>query len=204
MPESPEEIHARVVAAVGENGRLPMPPVTEWEMFPWELVDGVLQPKVVRPPVEVEGPRAGLGGEGCGICAGTDATRIWEGPSFHVARRERPDGFPLTLFINANEHLDFPELDDDQAAEYGRLSVWLTRIIEALPHVGRVYVERWGDGAEHMHAWVIARPARLPGIVGSMSVEWAEMLPPVDEQVWLADCAAVAHKLANHEGKALV
>ena len=34
MPESPEELYARVVAQVGEGGRLPIPPVEEWDMFP--------------------------------------------------------------------------------------------------------------------------------------------------------------------------
>jgi len=204
MPESPEEIHARVVAAVGENGRLSMPPVAEWETFPWELVDGEMRPKAVRAPLESEAPRHGTGGDDCGICEGTTRTvRIWEGAGFHVSRREEPDGFPLTLFLNANEHLDFPELSDEQAADFGRISVRLTRIVEGLPHVGRVHACRWGDGSEHMHAWFIARPARLPGILGSLAVEWAAILPPVDREVWLADCAAVAHKLANHEGTAL-
>lgn len=35
ISESPEEIYARVVAAVGGNGRLPMPLAVEWnEMLP--------------------------------------------------------------------------------------------------------------------------------------------------------------------------
>ena len=64
MPESPEEIHARVVAAAGDDGRLPMPPVEEWDIFPWELVDGELRPKVVRPPYDGPEPaRAGADGD---------------------------------------------------------------------------------------------------------------------------------------------
>ena len=31
-----------------------MPPVTDWDMFPWEVVDGELQPKVLPAPVEAE------------------------------------------------------------------------------------------------------------------------------------------------------
>lgn len=205
MPESPEEIHARVVAAVGESGRLPMPDLAAEDAFPWEVVDGVLVPKVLPAPVEFEAPRAGLGDAGCGICEGSsEAVRIWEGDAFHVARPTRPSGFPLTLFLNADEHLDLPELDDEQAAEFGRITVWLTRIIEGLPHVGRVHVNRWGDGTEHLHTWFVARPARLPGVRGWLAAAWAYALPPVDEDVWLADCAAVAHKLANHAGRALI
>jgi len=205
MPESPEEIHARVVAAVGEDGRLPMPPVAEWDIFPWEVVDGALQPKVVRAPLDAEPARAGAGGTDCQLCGGDgDAVRIWENASFHVKRPQAPTGLPLVLWLNANEHLDYTDMDDELAAEFGRVSVWLARIMSNLPHIGRVHVCRWGDSSEHLHSWFIARPARLPGILGSMAVEWNEMLPPGPEDVWLADVATVAAKLATHGGRALV
>ena len=68
MPESAEEVYARVVAAVGEGGRLPMPPVGEWSIFPWEMVDGELKPKVLQPPGE-EPPRWGEAPDKpCGPC----------------------------------------------------------------------------------------------------------------------------------------
>lgn len=205
MPQSPEEIHARVVEAAGEDGRLPMPPVTDRDIFPWEVVDGALQPKVLRAPLDQEEPRSGTGGADCSLCTGEgDGVRIWESRSFHVMRPGKPSGLPLVLWLNANEHLDFTDLGDAEAAEYGRVSVWLTRIMSNLPHVGRVHVCRWGDGSEHMHAWFLARPARLPGVRGSMAVEWNEMLPPAPEDVWLADVATVAKKLATHDGRALV
>lgn len=205
MPESPEELHARVVAAVGEEGRMPMPPVGDWDIFPWEVVGGALLPKVLHAPVEAEEPRSGEGGEGCHLCTGTaDGVRIWESWNFHVMRPAQPQGLPLVLWLNANEHLDFDNLSDDLASEFGRISVWLTRIIENLPHIGRVHLSRWGDGAEHMHTWFLARPARFPGIKGSLAFEWNDVLPPAPEDVWLADVATVAAKLATHDGRALV
>jgi len=205
MAESAEELHARVVAQVGEEGRLPMPPVHEWEMFPWELVDGQLVPKVVRAPLPEEPDRAGAGGVGCRLCDGSgDGVRIWESWQFHLMRPARPTGLPLVLWLNLNDHGDFTELSDEQAAEWGLLSVWLARIMSNLPGIGRVHVNRWGDGSEHMHAWFVARPERIPGIVGSLAVEWDEMLPPGPEDVWLEDCTKVATKLANHAGRALL
>lgn len=205
MAESAEELHARIVAKVGEDGRLPMPPVHEWEMFPWELVDGQLVPKVVRAPLTEEPPRAGAGGVDCFLCDGSgEAVRIWESWDFHLTRPARPTGMPLVLWLNANDHADFNELTDRQAAEWGQLSVWLTRIIGNLPGIGRVHVNRWGDGAEHMHTWFIARPERIPGIVGSLAMEWDQMLPPPPEDVWLEDYRNVATKLAHHGGRALV
>jgi hypothetical protein len=205
MPESPEDLYARVVAQVGVEGRLPMPPVHEWDMFPWELVDGTLQPKVLRPPLEVEPARSGVGGEDCHICEGRgDGVRIWESWNFHVLRPARPSGLPLVLWLNANEHLDYTDLSDQLAAEFGRTSVWLARIMSNLPHIGRVHVNRWGDGSEHLHSWFLARHERLPGIIGSLAVEWNDTLPPAPEDVWLADCRSVARKLAFHDGRALV
>jgi len=205
MPESPEDLYARIVAQVGEDGRLPMSPVAEWDVFPWEVVDGELVPKVVPPPLEVEVPRAGdPGGEPCGTCAGHGAeTRIWENDRWTLRPFHR-GGMPLVLFLEPREHLDLDDLDDDLAAEYGRLSVWLCRIISNLPYVGRVHVFRVGDGGAHLHVWFVARPERMAGILGSMAMEWDEMLPPPPEEVWRADLRAVAGRLATHDGVALV
>lgn len=205
MAESAEELYARISAAVGEDGRVPMPPVHEWDTFPWEMVDGRLVPKVVRPPLPAEQPREGAGGTDCRLCeGGGDGVRIWESWNFHVMRPAVPSGFPLVLWLNANEHYDFHEMGDEQAAEFGQLSVWLTRIMSHLRGVGRVHVNRWGDGSEHMHVWFMARPERIPGVLGSMALEWDSMLPPVPEDLWLADARTVATKLAYHGGRSLV
>lgn len=206
MPESPEELHARVVAAVGEDGRLPMPPVHEWEIFPWELVDGTLQPKVLPPPlVGPEPPRAGHDGADCFSCAGDgDATRVWENQRWKLTHPLEPSGLPLVLWLSSREHMDYADMGDDLAGEYGRISTWLCRIMERLPHVGRVHVNRWGDGSEHLHVWFVARPERFPMIKGSLAVEWNEMLPAAPEETWRADIKEVARKLATHDGRALV
>lgn len=206
MPESAEEIYARVVAAVGEHGRLPMPPVEEWDMFPWEVVDGALVPKVLAAPVaDAEPPRAGAGGVGCLNCEGEgDAVRVWENDRWKLAHPPSPAGLPLVLWLSSKQHLDYPDMSDELAAEYGRISVWLCRIMSNLPHIGRVHVCRWGDGSEHLHVWFIARTARLPHVTGSMAVEWNEILPPVPEDIWRADIRTVATKLANHDGFSLL
>lgn len=206
MPESAEQVYARVVELVGEKGRLPMPPVHEWDMFPWELVDGELKPKIVLPPyAESEPPRAGVDGVDCGLCEdGALGIKIWENWNFNVRRPAAPKGMPLVLWLNANDHLDYPDMSDDLASEYGRITVWLCRIMERLPNIGRVHVCRWGDGSEHLHSWFIARTARLPNIKGSLAAEWDEMLPPAPADIWEADVATVARKLATHDGRPLV
>lgn len=204
MPESPEDLYARVVAEVGESGRLPMSPVAEWDVFPWEVVGGALVPKVLRPPLDAEPPRNGdPGGDPCSTCADDGARRVWENERWTVKTMRRA-GLPLILMLEPREHLDYTDLDDELAAESGRLSVWLTRIMSNLPHIGRVHVMRIGDGGAHLHVWHVARPARMPGILGSMAIEWDEMLPPPPEEVWSADLRTVAQRLATHDGRALV
>jgi hypothetical protein len=205
MPESPEDLYARVVAQVGADGRLPMSPVAQWDVFPWEVVDGALVPKVLAAPLAAEAPRAGdPGGTPCGTCAsaGSDA-RIWENDRWIVKTMPR-SGMPLVLMLETKEHLDYTDLDDDLAAEYGRLSVWLCRIMTNLAHIGRVHTMRIGDGGSHLHIWHVARPERMPGILGSLAQEWDEMLPPPPEDIWRADLKAVADRLATHDGLSLV
>ena len=129
---------------------------------------------------------------------------IWRNERWWVTSTDRPGGLPLVLTLHPVEHLDFSDLDDDLAAEYGKVSNWLHRIMANLPNIGRVHVCKWGDGGSHMHVWFIARTARMPNILGSLAIEWNDMLPPVPEDVWRADLHEVARKLATHDGKALV
>ncbi len=201
MPESAEQLYARVLAAVDEDGRLPMPPVVDWEIFPWE---GELRPKVLRPPVPAEEPRRGEGGRPCFCEERGFADAIWRNERWVVTAPEKPGGLPLMLSLQPVEHMDFSDMDDDLASEYGRVTNWLHRIMGRLPDVGRVHVCKWGDGGAHMHVWFIARPARFPQILGSMAVEWNDMLPPVPEPIWRADLKHVADRMATHDGEALV
>ena len=53
MPETPEELFARV-----QREGLRMPPVEEWETWPFE---GEVRPRALQPPVDVEAPRVGEG-----------------------------------------------------------------------------------------------------------------------------------------------
>jgi diadenosine tetraphosphate (Ap4A) HIT family hydrolase len=206
MPQSPEEIYAAVVAQVGAEGRLPMPPVATWDIFPWEEVDGTWLPKVIRPPMAAEEPRRGeTGGNPCGCEDGSDPPNsIWRNDRWVVSSKDKPSGLPVVLFLHSREHLDMTDLDDDMAAELGQVTNWLHRIMSHLPHIGRVHVCKWGDGGSHLHVWFLARPARLPNLLGSMVVEWDEMLPPPPEEVWRADLKHVADRLATHDGFALI
>lgn len=198
MAESPEDLYARVVAEADDAGRLPLPPVASWSIFPF---DGDIAVRPLEPPAAEERPREGAGGEGCSRCADPMRNVIWENERWTVCSLEAPTGMPLVLFLMPKEHLDYTDLDDDMAAECGRISVWLTRILEGLDGIGGSHVYKIGDGAEHLHLWFMTRPARMLQIRGSAVPEWDDILPPVPEEIWRADLAEVARRLATHEGR---
>ncbi|MEJ7831997.1 MAG: hypothetical protein WKF79_03720 [Nocardioides sp.] len=203
MPESAEEVYARVVAAVGTDGRLPMPPQGDWDIFPWEVTDGKIVPRVLQPPSDEPVRWGEAEDRPCGACAGFDPERIvWEDDQWVLTHGGAPSGLPIVVVLHPREHLDLDNLDDDLASQLGRVSVRLARIIENLPHIGRVHVSRWGDGGAHLHVWFIARTARLTNVLGSPAIDWDEILPPGPEDVWRADLHLVADKLANWGGHA--
>jgi hypothetical protein len=54
---------------------------------------------------------------------------------------------------------------------------------------------RFGEGGEHLHWWFMARPARLPQLIGSFAAIWDDILPPAPEEQWRADLQALAAAL---------
>jgi diadenosine tetraphosphate (Ap4A) HIT family hydrolase len=197
MPESPEDLYARVMAAADDEGRLPLPPVTTWDIFPW---DGDLSVRPLRPPLPAEAPREGAGGSPCWKCTDPGRDVIWENERWTVSSTPAPTGLPLVLFLMSKEHLDYADLDDELAGECGRISVRLARIMERLEGIGRTHVMKVGDGFEHLHLWFFARPAGFEQVRGSSITEWDDVLPPVPEDIWRADLATVARHLATHDG----
>ena len=186
MPESPEELYARV------SGSLRMPPVEEWETFPF---DGDMRPRPLGPPAEADTPRRGEGGVGCDRCTSPDDEFFWTNERWRL-QALGPTGLPFVALLEPREHYAEPgDLPLELAAELGVLQGRIERAISELDHIGRVHVCRYGDGEEHLHWWFIARPARLPQLVGSFIAIWDDILPPVPEEIWRADVAAVAEAL---------
>ena len=65
------------------------------------------------------------------------------------------------------------------------------RAVRSVGEIGRVHVCKWGDGGEHLHWWFMARPARIPQLIGSFAAIWDDILPPVPEEIWRENLAAV-------------
>jgi diadenosine tetraphosphate (Ap4A) HIT family hydrolase len=186
VPETPEELYERAA------GALRMPPVHEWETFPF---DGDMRPRALEPPVEAERPRFGEGGVECRRCAAADEEYLWVGERWRVLGLG-PTGLPAVVMLEPRAHHAEPgDLPDELAAEQGLMLGRVERAVRAIGDIGRVHVCRWGDGSEHLHWWFMARPARIAQLVGSFAAVWDDILPPLPEEIWRANMQIVAREL---------
>jgi hypothetical protein len=187
VPETPEQLWERA------HDALRTPPVEEWETWPFE---GEVRPRPLAPPEAEERARHGTGGAGCRRCTARDDEFLWTNERWRL-RALGPTGLPAVLILEPRAHYDIGDLPDDHVAELGPLLVRVQRAAAAIPDVGNVHVCRWGDGSEHLHWWFLARPARLPQLIGSFAAIWDDILPPVPENVWRENMALVAAALTR-------
>ncbi|MFE7560516.1 hypothetical protein [Kitasatospora sp. NPDC057500] len=76
------------------------------------------------------------------------------------------------------------------------------RAILALGGIGRVHLNRWGDGAAHLHLWLIARPAGQRQLLGSTLPLWMDVLPPLPDALRADTLRRIAATLATGGGTA--
>ena len=102
------------------------------------------------------------------------------------------------VLLEPREHHSEPgDLSPALAAESGILIARIERAVRSIEGVGRVHVCRWGDGSEHMHWWFMARPARIPQLIGSFAAIWDDVLPPVPEETWRANLDHIRRNLED-------
>ena len=196
MPETPEEMYRRALAAAGADGRLPVPPVHDWDTFPF---DGALRVRELAAPAD-EPPRLGEDPAACWRCERGDDEMLWYDERWRLSAPGRPSGLPVVVILESREHRDLPDLPDELAAELGLLIVRVERAVRRVGGIERVHVGRWGEGSAHLHVWFLARPARLLQLRSSFAAIWDDILPPVPDDVWRDNLALVAAALAEGGG----
>ncbi|WP_091552586.1 hypothetical protein [Micromonospora pattaloongensis] len=177
-----------------------VPDFTKWPSFPFE---GELRVKQLDDPVAVEPPRKGEDSADCSACAAPDEAYIWVSDRWRVRAMDRPTGLPMVLILESRSHLDLGDLPNLLAAELGVMTVRLERAIRSLDGVARVHVNRWGDGAAHLHVWFLARPRGRLQLRGTFLSLWDDILPPIPESQWRENLALVAAWLAEFGGRPL-
>jgi hypothetical protein len=178
-----------------------LPELAKWPIFPFE---GDIRVKPVLPLGDRDPVRSGEpGGAACQACAQSDDDQIWVDDNWRV-HTAQPTGVPLLLFLEPRAHVDMDGLDETLAAELGQMIVRVDRAMQKVEGVGRVYVNRWGDGAMHLHLWFYARPFGTRQMFGPHLPFWAGIVPPTPADVWNRNAAVVAAELAKHGGRAIL
>lgn len=185
---------------LGLVSRTSPPSFTTWPSFPFE---GEFRVKQLEEPVAVEPPRRGEDASECAKCKAPDEAYIWVNENWRVRSMDRPSGLPMVLILESRSHLDLGDLPNMLAAELGVMTVRLERAIRSLEGVARVHVNRWGDGAAHLHVWFMARPYGRLQLRGTFLTMWEEILPPLPEEKWQENLALIAAWLAEFGGEPL-
>lgn len=196
MALTPDEFHQHALAAADHENRLPLSRMTGWDISPFEQ-DG-LRVSALRPPVVPEPPRHGEDPADCGICGDRDKG-IWFNERWRLDRVPGV-GVPLVLMLYPRDHYDLADLPDEMAAEMGLLGTRIVRHMQAVPHVSRAHMYRFGDGAAHLHLWFFARPEGQAQLFGSWLVAWDDLLPEYPAGPAVVDAARVADALLASSG----
>ena len=171
-----------------------MPPVEEWEEFPF---DGQMTPRALLPPVAREELRSGEGGVDCRSCAKPDDAYLWTDARWRLLPAN-PNGLPVVVLLEPRAHYSEPgDVPEDLAMEMGSMLARVERAVRSAGEIGRVHVCRWGDGSEHLHWWFMARPARIPQLIGSFAAIWDDILPPTPDDVWMANLELVRRAMTE-------
>lgn len=177
-----------------------VPDFARWPSFPFE---GEFRVKQLDEPVAVEPPRKGEDSGECHSCSAPDDAYIWVSERWRVRAMDRPTGLPMVLILESRSHLDLGDLPNLLAAELGVMTVRLERAVRSLDGVARVHVNRWGDGAAHLHLWFLARPYGRLQLRGTFLSLWDDILPPIPEPQWRENLALIAAWLAEFGGRPL-
>jgi diadenosine tetraphosphate (Ap4A) HIT family hydrolase len=183
---------------IGE--RVSTAPLTGNDLWPF---DADLETAPLDEPQIPEPPRAGAGGIDCSSCRRTPGFDAWQDEHWALGIPEQPSGLPILAVLISQPHHDLEDLPPDLAAELGPMIQRVSRAIGSLEDVGRVHVNRWGDGSEHFHVWFLARPKGMWQLRGALLAAWDDLLPKVPQDEWDENRRRVAAALAAEGGDAL-
>jgi hypothetical protein len=167
---------ARVAAP---DGRLRVGTMQAWGNIPY---DGDVR---MRPLGDVELPepaREGADADSCSACARDDESFLWTDADWRLSSATQGNSLPLFL-LGTRAHHDLDELPPSLQSALGPMMIRVERAIASIDGVARVHIDRWGDGAHHLHLFFYARPAGLPQLKGLFMPSWMDALPPPPDDV---------------------
>lgn len=184
---------------IGE--RLPLDDMVNDALFPLE---GEITTKPLEEPRLPEPSRFGVDAADCWGCRDEQPDMIWEDAFWRVMVEPQPHGLPMVAVLMPKAHHDLDDLPPELASQLGPMIQRVARAIGGLDGIGRVHVNRWGDGSFHFHVWFLARPRGMWQMRGAMLAIWDDILPRVPAEEWAENRRRVAQALAVEGGTARI
>jgi diadenosine tetraphosphate (Ap4A) HIT family hydrolase len=149
----------------------------------WFPFAGDITVKPLEDPVVPEPQRHGEDSATCGACARADDSYVWTDTNWRLTA-ENPSQLRGVVLLETREHFDtIAELPRNLLAELGPVMSRVEQACLDIGDVGRVHVNRWGDGSAHFHLWFIPRPLGALQLRGSMLPMWLDLMPDLDDSV---------------------
>ena len=175
---------------------------------PWVGVEEGLVPlHTLGEPVIPEPSRYGEGDKpDCDACQQQDG-HPREVYSDHLWRVMVLEGraFAGTCMLKPKRHADgVAGLNAEELATFGPMVAKISQALMDRPEggpgfgdgrVGRVHGHLWNDGGAHLHMWFFPRPLGYLDLLGSVLVEWEEVLPPASNEQILAAAVDLRSRL---------
>jgi diadenosine tetraphosphate (Ap4A) HIT family hydrolase len=191
---------SRRTDGVGDDGVvLTIEEIVAQEIFPFT---GDLQVKPLEPRVIPEPPRHDTDPAECGSCSRPDSEFIWTDERWRV-QALLPTPVPGVVLLHTRAHHDsFTDMSPDLLGQMGPMIARMERAVESIGEVGRVHLNRWGDGGAHFHLWFIPRPLGALQLRGSCLPMWFDVLPDLDGEASEAPLGMIAEALSTDGGTA--
>ncbi|MEV8093058.1 hypothetical protein [Kitasatospora sp. NPDC085879] len=185
---------------IGEEIPFPSEGMPGWDIFPFE---GDIKVRELKAPELPEPPRDGDGGPAdCSQCARPDEDFLWTDEHWRLSAPDEPAAVPAVVLLQPREHHDLADLPPARAAELGPMLQRVERALLSLGGISRVHHNKWGDGAAHLHFWLLARPAGMMQLRGSCLPVWDDLLPKVPADEWRETGRRIAAAMAADGGTA--
>lgn len=203
----PSASYASTPARSGYHDRLPIgtslsaAPLLESPLFGFE---GDVRMRPLEPMLVPELPRQGeRDAAECFHCTVGFAEAIWRDDLWHVGHLPRT-GLPFFAGLAPNAHVRLDQLAGDQLTTFGDVVQRLAAAVRSVDGVARTHFSRWGDGSAHFHLHFLARPVGMMQGRGAMLAFWADVLPPLPDDLLAANARTVAAAMAEGGGESLV
>jgi diadenosine tetraphosphate (Ap4A) HIT family hydrolase len=172
--------------------------VFDESIFPFttDLTVKPLDPRVIPEP-----PRVGEGGVDCPSCTQPDTKYIWVDDDWRL-RPFTPTPLRGLVLLETRAHVDsFADMPSPLLGDLGPLVARIERAILGIGDVGRVHVDRIGDGGAHFHLWFLPRPLGALQLRGSPLTLWLDVLPELPGDVVDAALDSIATALVAGGGR---